>query len=384
MRNKHLFFPVVFIGYCIILLGFFLYSYTQVDLNLTLSRVSIWQTIQKSFQYIGYYQRPVSTLIFSILIAGLFLLYGVVLYLIAKGQLTKKQILLLILCVTGIGIFAYPAFSYDIFNYLFTAKTVLVYKLNPYVVKPLALSGIDPWLSFLRWTHLVSAYTPLWILFSLFPFMAGFGLFLPSLFLTKAMLAAFFLITVWSIYTIAYSLHPKNALFSCAVFALNPLVIIESVISPHNDIMMMAFACLAWVYAIQGYTYRSYIFLALSTATKLMTGMLYPVAFTGWKRYMALCFMSIALMIGFIRKELLPWYFLWVMPYIALTSDQINLVILSFGCSLGLILRYAPFIYFGDYGQEMKMWREMLTIIPIAGSILFVIFRQFFPKKYHK
>jgi hypothetical protein len=54
-------FKLLLFFYFIASLSLFLYSYTQVDLNLTLSRVSLWQTIQRAFQYVGYFQRPVST-----------------------------------------------------------------------------------------------------------------------------------------------------------------------------------------------------------------------------------------------------------------------------------------------------------------------------------
>ena len=52
---------LLYAGYIVVSICLFLYSYTQVDLNLTLSRASTVQTIQKAFQYIGFYNRPVST-----------------------------------------------------------------------------------------------------------------------------------------------------------------------------------------------------------------------------------------------------------------------------------------------------------------------------------
>ena len=55
---------ILLAGYMAAAIALFLYSYTQVDLNLTLSTVNIWQYIQKAFQYIGYYERTFSTLIY--------------------------------------------------------------------------------------------------------------------------------------------------------------------------------------------------------------------------------------------------------------------------------------------------------------------------------
>ena len=50
--------------FLITILFVFFYSFTQVDLSLTLSRASFITTLQRSFQYIGYFNRPLSTVLF--------------------------------------------------------------------------------------------------------------------------------------------------------------------------------------------------------------------------------------------------------------------------------------------------------------------------------
>ena len=45
-------------------LSFLIYTYTQVDLNLTLSNNTIYQSIQSQLTNIGYFNRPLSTKIF--------------------------------------------------------------------------------------------------------------------------------------------------------------------------------------------------------------------------------------------------------------------------------------------------------------------------------
>ena len=52
MQNQ---FSIWTIGYLLTIVGLFFYSFTQVDLNLTLSEWSVWQVIQKYFQHIGYF-----------------------------------------------------------------------------------------------------------------------------------------------------------------------------------------------------------------------------------------------------------------------------------------------------------------------------------------
>ena len=95
-------------------------------------------------------------------------------------------------CIIIVLVLSYPAFSYDIFNYMFTAKTVLLYHKNPYEVIPMQFISIDPWVNVMRWIHLPSAYTPIWILLSLPAYFFGFGTFLLILWNFK-IIAAFFL-----------------------------------------------------------------------------------------------------------------------------------------------------------------------------------------------
>src|SRR3972149_4667416 len=70
----------IFYGWIISSVGLLLYSFTQVDLSLTLSQVSVWQTIQKLLQQIGYFNRPLSTLIFLLIMFLMFTLYALTLH----------------------------------------------------------------------------------------------------------------------------------------------------------------------------------------------------------------------------------------------------------------------------------------------------------------
>lgn len=369
-------FFIILFGYIFISFILFLYSYTQVDLNMTLSQASIWQMIQKGFQYIGFYQRPLSTILFIIIISSLYSLYIYLIHLTKHQKITSFEIKTILIAMTAILLFAYPAFSYDFFNYMFTAKTVLIYHQNPYVVKPLDFSGLEPWLTFMRWTHLPSAYTPVWILVSLIPYVFGFGYFLITLLNFKIVLGVFYLITAWGIYRILELQDKEKSLMGLVIFAFNPLVIIESLMSPHNDIMMMALAVLAMYFYFRKKTLLSYLFLAFSVAIKMMTIFLYPVAFTGWKRKYAFYFMVLAVGIGFWKKELLPWYFLWLLPYMALFNDIPVIVTSLNAISFGLLLRYAPYLYFGDYNPRMLMWRNIATFIPLLGVGLYSLIRK--------
>ncbi|KKR79662.1 MAG: hypothetical protein UU25_C0010G0014, partial [Microgenomates group bacterium GW2011_GWB1_40_9] len=212
----------------ILALSLLLYSFTQVDLGMTLTQVSIWQSFQKQFQYVGYFNRPLSTLLFISILSAYFLAYIGVLWAVLKRKISSKTMWLAIIVTAGILVFSYPAFSYDFFNYLFTAKTVLVYHKNPYLVIPLQFAGVDPWLSFMHWTHLPSAYTPLWILVTLPPFFFGFGYFLLLLWGLKAVMVGAYIFTIIGIGKILEKVDREYMYIGMASFAFNPLIIIES------------------------------------------------------------------------------------------------------------------------------------------------------------
>lgn len=362
-------------GYIAVSLAVFLFSYTQVDLNLTLSRVSIWQEIQKAFQYVGYYQRPWAAGMHVSLVGMLFALYGLALGLVRKRIVGSGGVWRVIVLVTGILTFSYPAaFSYDFFNYLFTAKTVLVYHQNPYAVTPLAFSGIDPWTNFMRWTHLASAYTPLWIMLSLVPYILGFGYFLSVLFATKWMIAGFYLLSCWALWNTLSVTDPKRRAYGLAVFALNPLVLIETLVSGHNDIVLVAFAMLSvWAYVKKDMP-LAWLFLSLSVAAKLMTLVLIPVYAMKRSRFWMFGVMLIAVAAVLLRREFLPWYWVWVLPFAALNAEKRGIVRFSAWVSAALVLSYVPYIYFGEYSAVEQVWKTGLIWSGVGAGIVSLAF----------
>lgn len=361
-------------GYVIASLALFLYSYTQVDLNLTLSQVSIWQTIQKVFQNVGYFERPLSATIYLAILTIFFILYFLTLKFIKR--LSKREVWIIIFAVTILLFASYPAFSYDFFNYMFTAKTVLVYHQNPYAVVPLQFTGVDTWINFMRWTHLPSAYTPLWIALTLPPYLFGFGYFLLIMWNIKIVVAGFFLATAWLIGKIMRKLDKDLETTAVVVFALNPLILIESLVSSHNDIVMMALAMLSfWLY-LNRKTTLSVITLALSVAAKLMTIFLIPVYLFRWNRIVSLFLIVFGLTLVLYQREVLPWYWVWVMPFIALLPQFEEVSFLGGAVSLGLLLRYAPFLYKGDYNAPVPFLNNLATVTPIVLAAAIILLRR--------
>ena len=96
------------------------YSFTRQDLNLTW-----YNQLTVSLQALGWYQRPLATGVF---VALCLLIFGIYLAL-----LKKKNKIIYLLIIAAAGIFAYPMFSYDLFNYLFNAKNIITASLWPLI-----------------------------------------------------------------------------------------------------------------------------------------------------------------------------------------------------------------------------------------------------------
>lgn len=366
------------IGYIFVSLCLLLYTYTQVDLNLTLSRASFVQSIQKAFQYIGFYNRPVSTGMYIGIVLALFALYSWALNLARNGVLSLSKIWLLIWTIVLLVTFSYPAaFSYDFFNYMFTAKTVMVYHKNPYVVIPLQFAGIDPWTNFMRWTHLPSAYTPFWISLTLIPYAVGLGYFVLVLFGIKVLVAAFYLLACLYLAKIVKRSESRSAAVSMVLFALNPLVIIESLVSSHNDIAMMALVLVAIWCLEQKNTIVAWWYLALSVATKFVSIVLIPLFFIRSGRLTMFMAMIAGLLLVILRRgEMLPWYWVWIAPFVALLPDYKALHIVASVFSFGLLMRYATFIYVGSYDPWVLAVNSWFPYVCLSAGLVYVTVKR--------
>ena len=366
-------------GYFISIIGLFFYSFTQVDLGLTLSKLSTWQIVQKYFQSIGYFQRSLSSSLFVIIIALLFFFYLMILHQIQKNRISKRSIWILIIAIVIILSFSYNAFSYDLFNYIFDAKIVTYYHLNPYMYKALDFPG-DSMLSFMHWTHRVYPYGPIWLILTAPISFIGFQIFLPTFFLFKIFISICFLGTVFYTGKILQKFSPKDELFGIAFFALNPLVITESLVSAHNDIAMIFLAMWA-MYLLANFKYvRSFILLFLSIGIKFSTFILAPffllIIFLrskkktiNWPLVFAAttASMIIPVFLASHRTTFQPWYLLSILPFAALVAKKYYVFIPSVIISIFAVFEYLPFLYLGNWGKPVPLILFWMT----AGSVLF-------------
>lgn len=370
------------IGYFIALFGLFIYSFTQVDLNLTLSQLSIWQTTQKSLQQIGFFNRPLSTAIFITLLVLLYLFYFSFLFLSVKKKLTLKQAWVLIIGAITILTFSYNAFSYDLFNYMFDAKIFTLYGQNPFLHKPMDFAT-DPWLNFMRWTHRLYPYGPSWLVLTVPLSFIGINYFLPTFFLFKMLIAASFFGSCYLISKLSEKLFPQNTVFNLVFFALNPLVLIEGLVSAHNEISMAFFTLLFFYLFIRNSYLSSVTSYLFSVGIKYATVVLLPVVLVisylglkgkkiNWEKvFLYSAFLSlIAVIIATLRTTFQPWYLLYFLPFTALIAKKLVVFVPVVVATIFALSIYVPYVLITDYD---KAYPAVVNNIEITGLIVVIV-----------
>jgi len=357
----------------------FLYSYTQVDLSLTLSRASIIQTIEKGFQYIGWFNRPLSTYLYIGVFVFLFSLYFLTLRLISKSAISSTVIWRIIIIATVILAFSYTAFSRDIFNYIFDARIISFYHQNPYFHKALDYPG-DPMLSFMHWTHRTYPYGPFWLVLTVPLTFIGNNFFLLTFFLFKFLMAGFFLITAWSIGKIAHILKLKNTLLPIAAFALNPFVFTESLVSAHNDIVMMGMAMLGTYYILRKERVKGSVLYVLSIGIKFVTALfiigyfiLLGLSKTKYFIGLSIILMIVGVILAALRTNFQPWYLLYVVPFAVLMIEKQIVRYPLFIFSITNIIYYIPYLHEGSWNEPIPTFLNNLVLGATILSLFLVV-----------
>lgn len=381
---------LLFFGYIVALLSLFLYSFTQIDLSLALSRNESLQSIVRSFQEIGYFNRPLSANLFLIIITVLFAFYILFLRLAHTKKLKKSLAWILIGASAIILTFSYNAFSYDLFNYIFDAKIITQYGDNPYAQKALDYPD-DPMLSFMRWTHREYPYGPLWLGLTAPLSFLGFQFFLPTYFLFKIFIAASFIGSVYFIGKILQKVAPEREVSGIVFYGLNPLVLIESVVSAHIDSVMMFFALWSLYFLVQSKRPIAYGLLLVSIGIKFATAFLLPVYLLverlkskkmkfKWELIFSLCLL---LMIGAAiaqtsRGNFQPWYLIEVFIFLALLPLRYFLTIPAIIISSVALLNYLPFLYYGNWDKPIPQMIAEWNFLSYCVSFLFIALYFFF------
>lgn len=332
---------MIIIFYLLLLLVLGVYSYSQIDLNLTLLQSSWFLNFQNQMIQLGYFNRLLSTYIFIVITLLLFIFY---IYFVLKAEkISLKTLVMGLLGIGILGLLSYPAFSHDIFNYIFDARIAVFHGANPYTSTAL-MFPLDTWTRFMNWTHRSYPYGPTFLPISILFYFLGLNKFIWTLVLFKSMLVGSFLGTSYLIYKLA----GKKAL---AIFAFNPLVIYEMVVSSHLDGLMLFFAILGYFLYVKKKKFAGITSWIISVGIKYATIFNFPGLPLSW-----LIILSYAGAIAQIfSRELLPHYFLVPLAFTALLPANKKLFWLGFILSLILIfIRYTPYLYTGQWPRLLN------------------------------
>jgi hypothetical protein len=376
---------ILLVGYVLTLLGLFFYSFTQIDLSLALSRNPAFQAIVVSFQHIGYFERPLSAQLYILLLVLLFGFYITFLVLATKEKLQKKFVWIIILTAASLLTFSYNAFSYDLFNYIFDARIFTHYQQNPYLHKALDFPS-DHMLSFMRWTHRDYPYGPAWLGLTVPLSYAGFQYFLPTFILFKMFIVASYVGSVYFIGKIFRRLAPEQEVFGLVFFALNPLIIIESLVSAHIDMVMMFFALFGVYLLLRKKYVVSYLSFFVSIGIKFVTGFIFPVFIylhilhkqkkaINWNVIWGACvvLLTLGVFAQTVRGTFQPWYLIDVLAFAVFLSQRYYVLFPSIIISLFALLNYAPFLYTGNWDKPIPQMLANLNYASYGLSLLTII-----------
>lgn len=354
---------------------FTFFSYVFIDPNISY--------LKDFYSGFAFSNRFLTTIFYISSVIIFFIFYGGFVYLGVKRKLNLKEIFIF-LCVTVIGLFfSYPAMlSFDIFNYITTSKVLFFYHENPYIVMPIEFVG-DPLLAFTRAANKIALYGPFWILLTGIPYLLGFGNFIITLFSFKLFIVIFYFLTVFLVWKLS-----KN-IIAVILFALNPLVIIETLVSGHNDIVMIFLAFLSFFLLAKKKIFLGTIFFVLSIFIKYATLLLIPVFLyvvwrliknkgIDWAR--VYLFSSLLMLVAFllspIREEIYPWYAIWFISFSFLVPNKKVLLYSSVAFSFSLLLRNVPYMLTGTYIGRTPLMKEIISFTPPALILLYYVFKK--------
>lgn len=364
-------------------LGWF--SYGFLDPNLSLSSNPLFTYFQSPISYLVYHNRPIATTVFLAIVLSLFLCFAVFFRFGEKIFIQWKRLLLVLIASSAILIFSYPALTYDLFNYITTAKVTFTYHENPYLVMPIEIPN-EPYLAFTRAANKVALYGPVWILITAIPYFFGGGNIWGTIIAFKLLNAFVYICFSYFIYKVTKNI--RNVIF----FAFNPLIVIEILVSGHNDLSMMILALgglYVWKKDRLSQKAGGMVLFILSWFVKGSTLVLLPLVFMkkmSWDRLLltAYCLLSLVLfVVAPLREELYPWYAVWLIAVASLMELKKQTFIAGFSVvlSFALELRHLPYMWMGYYEGPGPILRALFTIIPIVFYLGMYVYRKKYATK---
>ena len=172
----------------------------------------------------------------------------------------------------ALTLFMSPVLSSDIFHYALFGRMVAFYDLNPYITPGTAVSADTFW-PLAGWHDVTTHYGPVWTLISAGLAIAGGQNVILTVLGFKGVAALFSLANCLLVFLLSRRLT-GDGLTALLLYAWNPLILIETAGSGHNDAVMMTFALLGLLLAARGRLVLGLAALLLSMMVKYLTALL--------------------------------------------------------------------------------------------------------------
>jgi hypothetical protein len=353
---KRMYSTILFIT---ILLLFSVYSWSFVDLNFTLFSSTYWTIFRDSVIQLSYFHRDISLYVYISLVVAIFILY-------ISMIKNARYFYPLLIAISISSFISYPFLSHDFFNYIFDAKILTFYHMNPYQYTPIYFAD-DTMLRFMHWTHRTYPYGPSFLLITLIPSLLSFGKFIISFYLFKLVWIGFFIYA-------AHVLYRYNKLMGFA-FATNPFVIIEGLYNMHNDIIALCLGIIAVCIYLEKkkLTFKSLAMVILSVGIKYMSVFSAVLFIPRLQRYTQIIFYFLTgaiIIYVALHGDLQPWYFLnffLIIPLYKKLPMAFNIM------TVFLLLSYCTYIVLGNW-QEANAHIFSKNNIILLGVILSIAY----------
>ncbi len=418
---------IFFFFYLVSLSIYALYSYSLTAPNLILSSWPPYWKFQTYMWSHFFNDRQILSQYFLVIITSIWFFYYTfvcsIIWYVKKCKKNTKNLMIRSrkIIVLGIIVVFVPlllsvnALSYDVFNYLFNAKMVVIYHANPHLSVALDYA-YDDWTRFMHNVHTPAPYGYGWTILSLIPYLIGFGKLLPTIISFKLFSILSIILLAWcyqiTIKSFSQSKSQVNKMMAIFII-LNPLLLIEIVTNVHNDLWMMvpSIAAILLIRSLsqQRSVYFGRLLLAgilfiLSVSIKFATVLLLPIILLLimeqllQKKWSILSFWSFfASLVMFVplltarSQQFHPWYLTWVLVWLpffhfelrsykhslfkkgyeTLEVIQIIWFLSIITLSTSSLFRYYPYLLHGEFTDTILLQQKLITWIPFVISLVF-------------
>lgn len=216
--------------------------------------------------------------VFAAVYTALFAIYLLALRAVRKGGTPYRPSILIGsgIVFLGIQLFSPVLLSSDVYFYALYGRMLSVYGVSPYGAATV-FAATDPFANFIGYKFLPSWYGPLWSLIC-----AGItrvtgehtGL---TILVFRCLGTSLAIAIAILIRKILLRIEPRQATLGVLLFLWNPLLVLETGLSAHNDVVMLFFVTLAVWLHLRGWKIAAILALILSAYVKFLTAMLVPL-----------------------------------------------------------------------------------------------------------